>query len=113
MNYFIFKRSFKQAVKKYQGKKQTISFWSTYDNNRKFEYVQPKIDSKRRKFSKKDKMQKLNEWKFERGKGQEPWKKEEWKKKEWKAIGVSIYKGFASVWFGEQVDNEGGPVRHN
>ena len=26
-------------------------------------------------------MQKLNEWKFERGKGQEPWKKEEWKKK--------------------------------
>ena len=81
INYFIFKRSFKQAVKKYQGKKQTISFWSTYDNNRKFEYVQPKIDSKRRKFTKKDKMQKLNEWKFERGKGQEPWKKEEWKKK--------------------------------
>ena len=75
------KRSFIQAVKKYQGKKKTISFWSTYDNNRKFEYVQPKIDSKRRKFTKKDKMQKLNEWKFERGKGQEPWKKEEWKKK--------------------------------
>lgn len=26
-------------------------------------------------------MEKLNEWKFKRGKGHEPWKKEEWKKK--------------------------------
>ena len=26
-------------------------------------------------------MKKLDEWKFNRGKGQEPWKKEEWKKK--------------------------------
>ena len=26
-------------------------------------------------------MKKLDEWKFKRGKGQEPWKKEEWKKK--------------------------------
>ena len=83
MNYIkllYFKRSFKQAVKKYQGKKKTISFWSTYGHS-KFEYVQPKIDSKRKKITKEDSMKKLEEWKFKRGKDQEPWKKEEWKKK--------------------------------
>ena len=67
------------TVKKYQAKKKTISVWST--QKIRFEYVQPKIDSRRKKFTKKDNMEKLNEWKFKRGQGHEPWKKEEWKKK--------------------------------
>ena len=47
-----------------------------------FEFVQPKIDSKRRKFSRKSNKKMLKEWKFKRGKGQEDWKKEEWKKRQ-------------------------------
>ena len=81
MKLLYFKRLFKQAVKKYQGKKKTISVWSTYEHSLKFDYVQPKIDSKRKKITKEDNMKKLDEWKFNRVKGQEPWKKEEWKKK--------------------------------
>lgn len=32
-----------------------------------------------------------------------------WKDSEWKAIGIGIYKGFATVWFGTSVDEAGKP----
>ncbi len=33
-----------------------------------------------------------------------------WKNKEWKAIGVGIYKGVSTVWFGHEIDEAGSPV---
>lgn len=35
--------------------------------------------------------------------------KEIWKSTEYKAMGVGIYKGFAAVWLGEEVDTQGEP----
>jgi len=32
-----------------------------------------------------------------------------WKKVNWKAIGVGIYKGYATVWFGRETDLDGTP----
>jgi uncharacterized protein YkwD len=32
-----------------------------------------------------------------------------WKDQEWKAIGIGIYKDYATVWFGTQTDTEGKP----
>jgi len=29
-----------------------------------------------------------------------------WKEKDWKAMGVGVYKGYATVWFGEEEDRE-------
>jgi len=37
--------------------------------------------------------------------------KDIWKDVKWKAIGIGIYKGFATVWFGEMTDAEGEPVK--
>ncbi len=34
-----------------------------------------------------------------------------WKNTQWNAIGVGIYQGFATVWFGKEVDAEGAPER--
>ena len=34
-----------------------------------------------------------------------------WKETKWNAIGVGIYKGFATVWFGMEVDLNGEPER--
>lgn len=36
-----------------------------------------------------------------------------WAKKIWKAIGVSVYEGFAIVWFGEEADASGEPALCN
>ncbi|PLX03150.1 MAG: CAP domain-containing protein [Marinilabiliales bacterium] len=36
-----------------------------------------------------------------------------WKDLNWKAIGIGIYKNFATVWFGEEKDIEGNPVLCN
>jgi hypothetical protein len=33
-----------------------------------------------------------------------------WKTLKWNAIGIGLYKGFAVVWFGEQLDNAANPV---
>lgn len=35
--------------------------------------------------------------------------KDVWKSSKWNAIGIGIYKGFATVWFGEEVDADGEP----
>lgn len=35
--------------------------------------------------------------------------KDIWKSTDYKAMGVGMYKGFAAVWFGEQVDTAGNP----
>ena len=32
-----------------------------------------------------------------------------WKDVDWKAIGVGIYGGYATIWFGEHLDNDGSP----
>jgi uncharacterized protein YkwD len=34
-----------------------------------------------------------------------------WKDTKWNAIGVGIYQGFATVWFGEEIDGAGEPSR--
>lgn len=34
-----------------------------------------------------------------------------WKKKRWNAIGVALYKGYAVIWFGEETDPAGVPLR--
>jgi uncharacterized protein YkwD len=37
--------------------------------------------------------------------------RETWKDFEWKAIGVGIYQGVATVWFGSSLDTEGEPAK--
>tara|TARA_R110001592_G_scaffold361382_1_gene671893 strand:+ start:614 stop:1162 length:549 start_codon:yes stop_codon:yes gene_type:complete len=37
--------------------------------------------------------------------------KDKWKDTKWNAIGIGIYKGFATVWFGKEVDSEGEPEK--
>ncbi|MBG16548.1 MAG: S-layer protein [Crocinitomicaceae bacterium] len=33
-----------------------------------------------------------------------------WKNTTWKAIGIGIYGGYATIWFGEEKDNDGSPI---
>ena len=37
--------------------------------------------------------------------------KDVWKDTKWKAIGIGIYNGFATVWFGKSTDKEGEPAK--
>lgn len=48
-------------------------------------------------------------WKSSKGHNNVIVNREKWKNIKWKAIGVGMYKGYAMVWFGEEVDVEGKP----
>ncbi len=49
-------------------------------------------------------------WKSSRGHHELIVNKGKWATSEWKAMGVGVYGGFVVVWFGEQIDQAGGPI---
>ena len=48
--------------------------------------------------------QALNSWKHSRGHNAVILNQGTWRKRTWRALGVGIYKGYAVLWFGEEVD---------
>lgn len=55
----------------------------------------------------------INSWKNSKWHNEVMIDKGMWVNKEWNAIGIGIYKGFATVWFGEEKDPEGAPKKTN
>ena len=53
--------------------------------------------------------QALKSWKESTGHNNVIVNKGAWKSVKWNAIGIGIYNGFATVWFGESIDIEGEP----
>lgn len=52
----------------------------------------------------------ISGWKSSRGHNELIVNKGKWTTSEWKAMGVGVHGGFIVVWFGEQVDQSGGPI---
>ena len=57
--------------------------------------------------------QALDAWKKSKGHNAVMINADIWKNQKWNAIGIGIYKNYATVWFGMQTDNEGLPKQCN
>jgi hypothetical protein len=78
----------------YKGDGYEIAFYSTYEYSSVAGQIADAIGG----------------WKTSRGHNELIVNKGKWTTSEWKAMGVGVYGGFVVVWFGEHVDQAGGPI---